>query len=178
LGAAAAARRVRRLAAVGAVLVALATIGVTSFLALKAARLEKQMKALARPAAAAATPASAEAVAAAWTVDFEGTPAEYEVLVDGILHPERPVTVVEAPGARRVEVRSQGYEPWKSDVAIHSDVTVRVEMLEPSPPAAPAEHGKAAKPSASKDEASGDGSGPGAARKKSKKKIDVDYPGL
>ncbi len=149
----------------------LATVGLVAALAMKASRLEREMRALARPSVvrAPAEPAVAEPAATAersHRLAIEGLPEGAEVLVDGILHPERPLVLTEAPGSRHVEIRASGFETWEGDVAVHADASLPVVMVQ-SEKVGKGGPGKEGQPPAAG----------GSTGKKSKKKIDVDYPG-
>mgnify|MGYP001765831078 CR=1 FL=1 len=169
--------RVRgRLLVAGVAGLFLVTTGVVGFLAIKASRLEREMRALAHPMPAPAAPAAApplgeggeEKAVSSFEVVLQGLPARAEVLVDGVLHPERPLSITGDPGSRHVEVVADGYQPWEKDVELRSDLALEVVLV----PVAAEPKGGTAKGKALPD------AGDRPAGKKTKKKIDVEYPGM
>jgi serine/threonine protein kinase len=113
-----------------------------------------------------------------WKVTIEGLPGGASVYVDGDLHPERPLVLDERPSARRIAVEAPGYERWEKSVAVHSDISLSLEMSPAGPPEETAgEPQKTAKAKKKKQEAPREPQEE-EAKTQTKKKIDITYPGL
>jgi len=99
------------------------------------------------------------------------------VYVDGVLHPERPLSVKRGDEPITLRVEASGFEPWEKAVAVTADTSLPVRMVpvpeEEEPPVSPEEDSKSTKKSkpSEKKKSKDDGGG------KKKRKIMTVYPG-
>jgi hypothetical protein len=115
-----------------------------------------------------------------WQVQLMGVPADADVQIDGTLHPERPILVPEAPGARTVEVIAADHAVWKKEVAIHADLTLHVTLEKSSPPRPEPvpDPGPLKKEKAEKTVKGTKQKGDPDPKDEKKNKIDIVYPGM
>jgi serine/threonine protein kinase len=99
------------------------------------------------------------------------------VYVDGVLHPERPVSLLKQEQAVTIRVEASGFEPWEEAVAVKTDTNLAVRMntipAEDEPPAEDEDATKSktkSKPGDKKKSKTGEDG-------KKKRKIMTVYPG-
>jgi len=61
-------------------------------------------------------------------IELDGLPAEAEVFVEDVLHPERPLLLERSRDPRRMRITSNGYETWERDVAVISDAAITISL--------------------------------------------------
>jgi hypothetical protein len=113
-------------AAIAASVVAL--LAGAAVLYVKTRSLERAMDEAAVKAAADAPAPAAPAKPGRWKLTLEELPEGASVYVDGALHPERPLIVGSSPDPLEVRVVADGYDDWVHEVAVYSDISVRVSM--------------------------------------------------
>jgi hypothetical protein len=69
-----------------------------------------------------------------WNVKLEGAPGSAVVYVDEVLHPERPVILIETDAPRVFRIEAPGFEPWQKTVAVMADVALPVAMTQAAAP--------------------------------------------
>lgn len=122
-------------------------------------------------------PAGTEGGSGTCNLTIQDAPQGALVYVDGVLHPERPLSLKRGTEPVTLRVEAPGFEPWEKAVAVTADTTLPVRMM-PVPekeelPGETEEDSKTKKKSKPSDKKKSKDDGGG----KKKRKIMTVYPG-
>lgn len=156
-----------------------ATLFITSRLA--GGSHESVSAADAGPARTATVPAPVQATTTRFhELTLSGVPDSARVLVDGVLHPEKPLLLETDRDEVTIQVQADGFERWQRTLTVAADMTLDVSLVAVSEDLDPAqmEEDQTVQASARSKKKSKKKKKKKKGKKKKSTRIDTSYPGL